>query len=61
MIYIFGRKQCTGCQEAKKTMEGDGIDFKFINLDDMDADSLALATYYEILVGNKTLPVIVED
>lgn len=62
MIYLFGRKQCTGCQKAKKTLEEDGKEFKFIDLDEeMDADTLALAAYYGVLKNNKLLPITVEE
>ncbi len=61
MIYIFGRELCSECQAAKKVFDGDGVEYKFIDLDEMGVDEMALAAYYGLLADNIELPVIVRE
>lgn len=59
MILIFGKGLCSKCQEAKKAFEADGIDHKYIDLNNMTPDQRVLAIFYGALVEEVPLPVIV--
>lgn len=59
MYIIFGKNICSGCQEAIKTFEADGIDFKYIDLDNMTPEEKAIAAWYEALGEDVVLPYIV--
>ena len=61
MIYIFGKELCSECQEAKKVFDGDGVKYKFIDVDEMGADEMALAAYYGVLNEHALLPIIVKE
>lgn len=61
MKLIFGRKLCSECQEAKRALEADGIEFRYIDVDDLDRDDLALAAYHEVLKEKAVLPIIVDE
>lgn len=60
MILIFG-KGCSKCQEAKKAFEADGIDHKYIDLNNMTPDQRVLAIFYGALVEGAPLPIIVRN
>ncbi|MFW9899724.1 MAG: arsenate reductase family protein [Candidatus Thorarchaeota archaeon] len=59
MYIIFGKKICSACQEAKKTFEEDGIDYKYIDLDNMNLEEKATAAWYEALKEDIMLPYII--
>ncbi len=60
MLIVFGRKMCSACQEAKRTFEGDGLDFEYIDLDNMTPEERAAAAWYEALREDVVLPYIVD-
>lgn len=60
MYIIFGKKMCSGCQEARRAFEADGIEFKYIDLDNMNAEEKATAAWYEALKEDVVLPYIVD-
>lgn len=61
MLIIFGKKICSECQEAKKALEADGIVYKYIDLDNMDTEEMALAAWHNALAEGVVLPMIVRD
>ena len=61
MIYIFGKKMCSACQKAKQSFEADGIDFQYIDLDDMTRDQMAFAALHGAMTEGVVLPIIVSD
>ncbi len=59
MYIIFGKNICSACQEAKRIFEGDGLDFRYIDLDNMTPGEKAIAAWYEALREDIALPYIV--
>lgn len=51
---------CSACQEAKRIFEGDGLDFKYIDLDNMTTEEKTTAAWYEALKEGVVLPYIVD-
>ncbi|MEW5805100.1 MAG: hypothetical protein AB1847_23705 [bacterium] len=59
MTFIFGRKKCSACQEKEKELKEKGIHFTYFNLDNLDAEGMAYASFYEVF--GKELPVVIEE
>ncbi len=56
LVYLFGKTMCHGCHEAKEYLMQKGVNFQYINVDDIN-----LFNQFKTFTEETSVPVLIDS